>query len=239
MLVSGKRTMRRFLFITLLTAFAPCMNAQRMSHASAHFASGFNRSSFARSSFYPLALSDPFYSDYLLSTGYPVASQPPMIFLQAPPAAAAAPERTSSPAQPLMIELRGDRYIRISGPESSGAELIDRELIERQLIDRDAVDREKTNRLSDSQPRPERQPITPPAAALPVLIFRDGHREEISDYTIADGFLYTRADYYTTGSWNRKINLSSLNLPETIASNQSRGTNFHLPSSPNEVIVGP
>jgi hypothetical protein len=231
--------MRRFLFITLLAAFAPCMNAQRMSHSSARFASGFNRGSFARPSFYPLAFSDPFYSDYLLNTGYPVASQPPMIFLQAPPAAAAAPERFSGPAQPLMIELRGDRYVRVSGPESSGAELIDRELIERDMIDRDGIEREKTNRLSDSQPRSERQPVAPPAAALPVLVFRDGHREEISDYTIADGSLYTRSDYYTTGSWSRKINLSSLNLPETIASNQSRGARFQLPSFPNEVVIGP
>jgi hypothetical protein len=224
--------MRRLLLITLVAAFAPCLNAQRMSHASPRFSSGFNRGSIARSSFYPLAFSDPFYSDYLYSTGYPVASQPPMIFLQAPPAAAAAPapERYSAPAQPLMIELRGDRYVRVSGPEASGAE----------MIDRDAIDREKTDRMSDSQPRSAYQPTAPPAAALPaVLIFRDGHREELSDYTIADGVLYTHADYYTTGSWNRKIELSSLNLPETIASNQSRGASFHLPSSPNEVIVGP
>jgi hypothetical protein len=230
MLVSGKRIVRRLFLITLLAAFAPCMNAQRMSHASPRFSSGFSRGSIARSSFYPLAFSDPFYSDYLYSTGYPVASQPPMIFLQAPPAAAPAPERYSSPAQPLMIELRGDRYVRVSGPEASGAE----------MIDQDAINREKTNRALNSQPRPERPPTAPPAvAAQAVLIFRDGHREEISDYTIAGGILYTHADYYTTGSWNRKIELSSLNLPETIASNQSRGASFHLPSSPNEVIVGP
>jgi|SRR5580658_365805 hypothetical protein len=222
--------MRRLLLITLVAAFAPSMNAQRMSHASPRFSSGFNRGSFAHSASYPLAFSDPFYSDYLYSTGYPVASQPPMIFLQAPPTAAPAPEHFSSPAQPLMIELRGDRYVRVSGPEASGAEIIDQEMI----------DREKTNRVLNSQPRPERQPTAPPAVTAPaILIFRDGHREEISDYTIADGALYTRADYYTTGSWNRKIVLSSLNLPETVASNQSRGASFRLPSFPNEVVVGP
>jgi hypothetical protein len=237
--------MRRLLLITLLAAFAPCMNAQRMSHASPRFASGFNRSSFARSSFYPLAFSDPFYSDYLLSTGYPVASQPPMIFLQAPPAAAPATERPSAPAQPLMIELQGDRYVRVSGPEASGSQMIDREMIDRgmsdrEMIDRDPINRQKADRTSDSQPRSERPPTAPPVAtASAILIFRDGHREEISDYTIADGVLYTRADYYTTGSWNRKIVLSSLNLPETITSNQSRGANFPLPAFPNEVIVGP
>jgi hypothetical protein len=228
-------TVRRLFLITLLAALPPCMNAQRMSHASPRFASGFNRSNFARSSFYPLAFSDPFYSDYLLSTGYPVASQPPMIFLQAPPAAAPAPERFSAPVQPLMIELQGDRYVRVSGPELSGAEMIDRE-----RIDRDTTGQEKTELRS--HPHSD-QPagFAAPAVALPpaLLIFHDGHREEISDYTIADGVLYTRANYYVTGSWNRKIELSSLNLPETVASNQSRGANFRLPSSPNEVIVGP
>jgi hypothetical protein len=233
--------MRRLLLITLVAALSPCMNAQRMSHASARFASGFNRDSFARSSFYPLAFADPFYSDYLYSTGYPVAAQPPMIFLQAPPAAAPAPERFSSAAQPLMIELRGDRYVRVSGPETSGAEMIDRETMDRKTMDRDSTSGETVGRVPNS-PHPERTPAAALAAPhLPpsVLVFRDGHREEISDYTIADGILYTGADYYTTGSWNRKINLSSLSLPETIASNHSRGASFRLPSSPNEVIVGP
>ncbi len=72
-----------------------------------------------------------------------------------------------------------------------------------------------------------------------VLVFRDGHREEVSEYTIADGALYTRTDYYTAGSWNRQIELSALNLPDTVKSNQSRGVRFQLPSSPNEVIVRP
>src|ERR1035437_7705536 len=72
-----------------------------------------------------------------------------------------------------------------------------------------------------------------------ILVFRDGHREEVSDYMMADGVLYTRSDYYTNGSWNRKIELSSLNLPETVKSNQSHGLRFQLPSAPNEVTVGP
>ena len=71
------------------------------------------------------------------------------------------------------------------------------------------------------------------------LVFRDGHREQVFDYTIADGVLYAHADYFTTGSWNRKIELSSLNLSETVKSNQSQGVRFQLPSAPNEVIVGP
>jgi hypothetical protein len=216
--------MRRLLLIALLAALAPCVWAQRMGVASPHFAARFNRGGRPHGSLYPLAYSDPFYADYLSSAGYPLASQPPLIIVQSPLAGAPEPERSAPPAQPLMIELQGDRYVRVSGPEISGAEMIDR--------------------MPDRSPRPERPPSAPiHAVATPeppaVLVFRDGHREEASEYTIADGVLYTRADYYTSGSWNRKIELSSLNLPETVKSNQSRGAKFPLPSSPNEVIVRP
>jgi hypothetical protein len=72
-----------------------------------------------------------------------------------------------------------------------------------------------------------------------VLVFRDGHREEVSAYTITGGAIYAPADFYRDGSWNRKIELSSLDLPETLKSNYSRGLRFQLPRAPNEVIVGP
>ncbi len=223
--------MRRLLLIALLAAtmfaaLAPSVSAQRMGTASPHFAARFNRGGRPHGFFYPLAYSDPFYADYLSSTGYPLASQPPLIIVQSPQAWAPEPERTSPPAQPLMIELQGGRYVRVSGPEISEAELIDN--------------------VPAGSPHPELAPsapvrvvAAPPELPPAVLVFRDGHREEASEYTIADGVLYTRADYYTTGSWNRKIELSSLNLPETVKSNQSRGANFQLPSSPNEVIVRP
>ena len=215
--------MRRVLLITLLAALAPCADAQRMINSSPRFAARFNRGGHPRSSFVPLAYADPFYADYLSSTGYPVASQPPMNSLQAPPADARR-EPVSAPVQPLMIELQGDRYVRVSGPEMPGAEMIER--------------------MPDPSPSTERASSTVNHAAAPelppaVLVFRDGHREEAAEYTIADGVIYTHADYYSTGSWNKKIELSSLNLPETIQSNQSRGVRFQLPAYPNEVIVRP
>jgi len=118
----------------MLVAATPCMNAQRMVSGSPRFAGSYFRGGHARSLFYPLAFSDPFYSDYLSTTGYPVGSQPPVIILQAPSAAAPAPENSSSstqsPSQPLMIELQGDRYVRVSGEETSEAELIDSEKID-------------------------------------------------------------------------------------------------------------
>jgi hypothetical protein len=216
--------MRRLLVITMLAALAPCVSAQRMGAASPHFGARLNRGGHPHASFYPLAYSDPFYSDYVSSTGYPAASQPPMIILQTPPSVPPEPERFAPPAQPLMIELQGDRYVRVSGPETSGAEMI--------------------NQMPARAPLPEHFSTSirsaAPAEPTPaVLIFRDGHREEASEYTIADGVLYAGSDYYATGSWTRKIALSSLDLSETAKVNESRSIKFQIPSSPNEIIVRP
>jgi hypothetical protein len=222
--------MRSLLLIPLLAivfAAAPSASAQRMFSRSPRLAANDNRRGYARSSFFPLAFSDPFYSDYLSSTGYPVASQPPVIILEAPPPPASVPDGSSwpsqSPIQPLMIELQGDRYVQVGGNDPT---------------------EEMTEAIPNAPSRQSRSSnsATPAATndlAPAVLVFRDGHREEVSDYTIADGVLYTNDDYYTNGSWNRKIALSSLNLPETLQSNQARGVKFQLPTAPNEVIIRP
>jgi hypothetical protein len=77
-------------------------------------------------------------------------------------------------------------------------------------------------------------------AVLPrtVLVFRDGHREEVNKYVIEGNVLYASADYWSTGAWTRKIPLSELNVPATLKLNQARGVKFRLPSGPNEVVVG-
>lgn len=217
--------MRRLFLVALLTALTPGVNAQRVLAAPPRFAPSYNRSGHPHAFLYPLAYSDPFYSDYLSSAAHPAASQPPMVILQAPSAPLPAPDQPSAPSEPLMIELQGDHYVSVSGDATSRAQVIDPMLNAAQ----------QPRRMSDS-----RAQVLPTAALPPsVLVFRDGHREEMSDYTIADGVLYTRSDYYTTGAWNRKIALSSLNLPETVKINQARGLRFHFPSAANEVIVGP
>jgi hypothetical protein len=80
-----------------------------------------------------------------------------------------------------------------------------------------------------------------PAQDLPpvVLVFRDGHSEEVRDYTIADGMLYARGDFYTDGYWNKKIDLFNLDVTQTLQANAAREVKFVLPSSPNEVITRP
>jgi hypothetical protein len=233
--------MRNLAFIMLLAAAANTMNAQRMVAPTPPFAapqlpgagtgSPVNLHAGAGHHprlVYPLGIfPDSFYSNALYSAGYPVAAQPPVIIVQNPPPAPTA-DRAPTPAQPLMIELRGDQYVRISGEDTSGAQMIDQEHMQ-------------TAKLRRSEKPSSEAVAHPPAPDLSavVLVFRDGHREQISTYTIADGILYTAGDYYTDGSWNKKIELASLNIPETIASNRSRGVSFQLPTAPNEVTVRP
>ena len=215
--------MRNRLFaLALLFVFPATVVAQRI--GSTHFRGGFSNSAgrfghhgYPRGGYYPFGLFDPFYADYL-SDGYPAASQPPVIVMQTP-SPSAAPEPPPAPSQPLMIELQGDRYVQVSGDQSSRSQMID-PVPAAQSLSHSAV-------ITRSQPDSA------------VLVYRDGHRQEISGYTIAAGILYATADFATTGAWNQKIELSSLNVPATVATNSSRGLRFQLPSAPNEVIVSP
>jgi hypothetical protein len=223
--------MRKLFLVTLLAVLAPGVSAQRMVSTTPHFAPRVNRGGHPRSSFfYPLGFDDPFYADYLSSTGFSVASQPPVIMLQAPPAATPLPSSFPSPAQPLMIELQGDHYVQVSGPATSEAK---------------ASTPEGLDHMSEAPRRLQHpsgnaiQAVAVPELPAAVLVFRDGHREEAGEYTIADGVLYASSDPYITGSWNRKIALAALNLPETVETNRSRGVRFQLPTAPNEVIVRP
>ena len=103
--------MRRLFLVALLTALTPGVNAQRVLAPPPHFAPIYHRSGHPHAFFYPLAYSDPLYSDDLSSSASPAASQPPVVMVQAPPAPRPAPEQPSAPAEPLMIELQGDHYV--------------------------------------------------------------------------------------------------------------------------------
>src|SRR5579863_5402380 len=107
----------RGLFICALLLLPPSMVAQRFS--SPHF-SGRPSPMFSHAreggnylpSYYGLGLFDPFYADYYSAPAYSSASPPPVIVIQAP--AAPAPISASAPMQPLLIELKGDQYVRVS-----------------------------------------------------------------------------------------------------------------------------
>jgi hypothetical protein len=80
--------------------------------------------------------------------------------------------------------------------------------------------------------------LAPPAAPTTVLVFRDGHKEEIQRYVIEGSVIYANVDYWTAGTWTKKILISELNVPATRKLNQERGVKFDLPSGPSEVVVG-
>ena len=78
-----------------------------------------------------------------------------------------------------------------------------------------------------------------PSPALPaaVLVFRDGHTEEVEKYVIQGGVINARSDYWSTGSWTRKIPIAELDVPATLKLNEERGGKFSLPSGPSEIVV--
>jgi hypothetical protein len=256
--MSELRMMRSFVLIAAIGLMPQLASAQRGAafHAAAPrtamphpisparnsaFARDVRSEGFRRSTLYlPYAsLPFPFFADALddgdiYSTGYPVSSQPPPYVLEAARemfprqpnvALPASSSRETSASQPLMIELQNGHYVRVTSTAADG------EAPELEAPELEAHD------VSSSK--------VPPSAASPAimnpvtLLFRDGHTEEVHDYTIADGFLYARGDYYTDGYWNKKIDLATLNIPQTLQANGERHVNFVLPSSPNEVITRP
>lgn len=164
----------------------------------------------------------------LVNLGYPfwgeggseISSQPNIIVLQngAEPAPQRMAEPEPKPADPLLIELQGDRYVRV-GSKSAGS--------------------------TGATPAVEQaaEPASAHAALAPlpptVFVYRDGHREESSDYSIISGTIYAHTDYYATGAWSKQIPVTDLDLPASLRANQERGVKLVLPGSPNEVVTRP
>jgi hypothetical protein len=68
------------------------------------------------------------------------------------------------------------------------------------------------------QPEPAREVIPT------VLIFRDGHRQEVRNYAIMGNVLYDLENLSAS-----KIQLAELNLPATVKENDERGVPFAVP----------
>lgn len=123
----------------------------------------------------------------------------------------------------LVIERQGDQWVQVAGYIQSPTPT--------QPAQTETV---KANSL---------RPIIPshngsaPELPLAVLVYRDGHEEEVERYTIIGETLYTIANYWTSGSWTRKIDLADLDIPATLKLNQERGSKFSLPSGPHEVMI--
>lgn len=159
-----------------------------------------------------------YYPDYDYDEGA-VEAPPPPVRAAAQPAA---PAETSKPADSVVMELRGDRWVRLTatGPV--------------EVVGKVSPDGAPSGALSAFDPTPAAAPL--PAA---VLVFRDGHREEAARYTIVGGIIYLKADYWTAGTWTRKIRVTDLDVPATLQANNDRGAKFSLPSRSSEVILRP
>jgi hypothetical protein len=147
-----------------------------------------------------------------------VVQQTPQVIVIQTPAAAPVVKEEPKPIIPLMIELQDGRYVRSDQTSKPSTEA-------------KALLRGKN--------------VAGPARAVPaqivaaVLVFRDGHREQVREYTVADGAIYAHGDYWVDGYWNKKILLSALDVRATLSVNQGSGANFELPSAPNVVVVRP
>lgn len=219
--------LRRLTTVLLFAVLVPAATAQargsfgfggfRNGGFAGHHGRGFGRSL--------VFFGDPFLDADYVSRPYETPS-PPVVIVQ-PTAAAATPALPKS--EPLMIEWQGDRYVRFSGQQESAASV--------------ALDYSE----APQSPTPDRAAIhshTPAQslrAELPpaVLVYRDNHREEVSDYVIANGNLYARGDYYRDGFWTKTVQLSALDIPATVRANSDRSVKFVLPSGPNEVVTRP
>ena len=181
----------------------------------------FSHHRFAR----PFSLGFPLWPDYLPSN----ETAPSVIIVQAPAAPVEKPATKSEEpksAAPLLIEWQGDRYVRRT-PAAANPRT------------------DQPDYIADAKPAGTTSAVTTnhvaqQAEALPTtFIFRDGHREQSSDYSIISGVIYARLDYWTTGQWSKQIRLSDLDLPATFKANQDLGVKFRIPSAPNEVVTRP
>jgi len=170
------------------------------------------------------------YSDYPVYADYPSgwAGQPPqpLVIVQSNPS----PAPSEPPSDPLMIVWQGDHYVRFGGRPPPNPVRAGHEYSE------SVASAGRGQSAAQSSPPAQ---LDPPQLPPAVLVFRDGHREQVEDYVIASGKLYVRGDYWRDGYWTRTVELAALDLPRTLSTNHENGVNFVLPAAPNVVVTRP
>jgi hypothetical protein len=173
-----------------------------------------------------------FYPDYDSGEPYPVEQAPPQVVFMQPAAVDDSPKKTK--LAPLLIEWRGDHYVRFGGAQEADHEAEGQATSAHLSANPDYAERKTTKPFADlNESLAAKTRDLPPA----VLIFRDGHTEEVSDYAIANGMIYVQGKYWQTGQAAEPIALSALDPVATIAANRQRGVTFMLPSASNVVIA--
>ena len=162
-----------------------------------------------------------FYADYSSPVLEPAGPQ--VVVVQAPPANTGNNSPVQPAPDPLLIEWQGDRYVRFGGESASS--------------------RGKASNQPDyagpieSRVATGSGPAAEPALTPAVLVYRDGHREDVSEYTIVDAVIYARGNPWQNGYWTKNVPLTAINVPLTISANRERGVNFILPTGPNVVVT--
>jgi hypothetical protein len=132
------------------------------------------------------------------------------------------------PADSLILENHDGRWVRIP----TGGQLVNAAIPPIAAADPSPTSKTYGTAAKTTETEPASPPL-PPA----VLVFRDGHTEEVQKYMIQGSDLYVTSAYSTTGTWTKKIPLADLDIPASLKVNKDRGTKFNLPSGPNEVVV--
>jgi hypothetical protein len=163
----------------------------------------------------------PYYDSYS-DGGEQVADEGPAPYV-VQGAAPASPAVASKQSESVVMELRGDHWVRLT---SYGV---------MEVAGQASAPQSERVGSTAALVRTEAPAALPPA----VLVFRDGHQEDIAKYTIVGPTIFLKADYWSSGSWTRKVQISDLNVAATLKANQDRGAKFSLPSRPGEVMMRP
>lgn len=159
------------------------------------------------------------YDDYPFAPAVPEDAPPQFGMLQKLPVEVVPPKIPS-----LLIELEGDQYVRYGG----AAESSHRQVPAKQA----AASKPSTGRDVSSLAGYDLPPT--------VLVFRDGHREEVADYAIVGTVMYAhQSGDQPIGGGLDHIQISALDLPATRSANRENGVSFVLPAGPNEIVTRP
>lgn len=156
---------------------------------------------------------------------------PPGQYVIPPPVQVISSQRSQSPpppatpVEPLLLEIRDGQWVRVP----TGSQMALPQSAKPDSPQGASQQVQITEPAESAAPLPE----LPPA----VIVFRDGHTEEVAKYMIQGTVLFTSADYWSTGNWTRKIPLSEIDIPASLKINKERGTKFNLPTGPNEIVI--
>jgi hypothetical protein len=122
--------------------------------------------------------------------------------------------KTEPLPDPVLLELHGTRWVKVTNFGEASDHVV------------------AGATAADTQAKAK---TLPPA----VLVYRDGHTEELSSYSIIGESIHTKSNYWTSGTWTRTIPVADLDIAATLQQNEKRGVNFELPSGPDEVMLRP